>query len=564
MRGLLCSCVAIALLAGAVAAAPEISAEARSLYDKADLAREEGRLAEAAAAYAQALDKSGMYWEAHRAYLDTLRALGNYTGAAELYAKLRKRHPDEFELKIYQAAAQEPEVAKTALVALSSAGAGNLRYLIEIGRAKLLAGDAKGAEKELKAAVKLDEASLAARLLLGDTYLALRKYSTARKEYEAVLELDSTHVPAMIRTALCWHRGKKPDKGIKILEELVSDENLPRLAAGHWMLVVIHVENADYPKALAAIDRVAAIDKGKEATLIAKGQILLAMEQPAEAVKVFHKAAEAKDATWLAHFCLGWAHEVSADAPEIDQAKQVERLTAAAEAYSKATRLSPGVRPRDSVGFVQLRLGEHRMATTQFKRALDIDPKFTTALNNLGLADDIAENRSQAMERYEKVLAKLDKRNVRAIVMLGLDYWIVGALPKAIKKFKEALKINPQDDLAWTFLGDVHYEKKKLKDAIRAYEKAVKINDKNFIAWFHMGIAYDDQKKDEEADAAYRKALDAKPDPPPELFLRLGYINDDLRKYEDAVKFYKEYLEEVPDEDIQARVDELEEQLAGN
>ncbi|MCZ6787455.1 MAG: tetratricopeptide repeat protein [Planctomycetota bacterium] len=562
MRGFLSLCVAIALLVGAIAAAPDISAEARSLFDGADLAREEGRLAEATKGYAEALDKSGMYWEAHRAYLDTLRARSNYTGAAELYAKLRKRHPDEFELKIYQAAAQEPEAAKKALLGL--AGADNVRYLIELGRAYLLSGDSKGAEKQLKAAVKIQEDSLAARLLLGDTYLARRKYSTARKEYEAVLELDSTHVPAMIRTALCWHRGKKSEKGIKILEDLVSDENLPRLASGHWMLVIIHAEKADYAKALARIGRVAAIDKGKEATLIAKGQILLAMHQPVEAAKVFAKAAEAKDSTWLSHFCLGWAHEVSADSPEIDEAKQVERLTAAAEAYSKATRLSPGVRPRDSIGFVQLRLGEHRIATTQFKRALDIDPKFTTALNNLGLADDIAENRSQAMERYEKVLAKLDRRNVRAIVMLGLDYWLVGALPKAIKKFKEALKINPEDDLAWTFLGDVHYEKKKLRDAIRAYEKAVKINDKNFIAWFHMGIAYDDQKKDEESDAAYRKALDAKPDPPPELFLRLGYINDDLRKYEDAVKFYKEYLEEVPDEDIQARVEELEEQLAGN
>jgi superkiller protein 3 len=278
--------------------------------------------------------------------------------------------------------------------------------------------------------------------------------------------------------------------------------------AAHWLLAFIQVDRKDWDAAVKAMDKVLAIDKDDFQALIAKGQILLLASKPTEAAKAFEQATQVRRDSGLAFFCLGWAHEKAADAPELQDAQRKEKLVAAAEAYTKCTEVDPGVRPRDSLGFVYLLTEKHGEAVTQFKRATDIDPDFAPSVNNLGLAQDMADNRVEAKKRYDLVLKKIDKKNVRARVMLALDLWLDGSAAKAIKELQAALKIAPEDDLAWTFLGDIHYDSRKVSSAITAYKKAVEINDRNFMAWYHMGIAYDDDKrKDEDADRCYRKAL---------------------------------------------------------
>ena len=154
--------------------------------------------------------------------------------------------------------------------------------------------------------------------------------------------------------------------------------------------------------------------------------------------------------------------------------------------------------------------------------------------------------------------------------MLALDHWLDGARSKAMRGLQKALKLNPKDDLAWTFLGDIQADRQKWNDAIKSYTKAVEINASNFIAWFHLGQLYQDAKRKwEEADRCFRKALEAKASPPHELLLRLAEVNEEeaLDNPEDALKFYKQYKEaggstEPPWDWIDERIEELEEELA--
>ena len=232
--------------------------------------------------------------------------------------------------------------------------------------------------------------------------------------------------------------------------------------------------------------------------------------------------------------------------------------------------LDPGVRPRDSLGFVYLLKNEHAEAITQFRRAADIDGKFAPPVNNLGLSSDMADNRAAAKKKYEEVLRKIDKKNVRAMVMLALDHWLDGASSKAIKGLEKALKLDPKDDLAWTFLGDIHTDRGKWDRAIKAYKRATDINEGNFIAWYHMGqVLQDAKKKWEDADRCFRKALEARAAPPTELLLRLAEVNEEegLDNPEDALKFYKQYKEaggttDPPWDWIDERVEEIEKEIA--
>lgn len=556
----------LALLTSLLPAQQAVPDAARAAFGKAEIAREEGRLEEAVRLYREALDAAPLYVEAHAGYLAALRGQGDLFPARDFYGKLVGAHPESFELKVFQAAALDPADAVEALQKLAGSREDHVRVWIELGRACLRAGDSRGAEKALKSALKIEPDNRLALLLLGDQEFTDEKYTNARKQYEAALALDPTWGPARVRLALSWFRQEKLDRATEVLDELLSENGLPRMVAGHWVRARILTETGDFDGALKAMDTVLGIDKDDPAALMAKGNILLLQEKPNDAVKVFQEVVKQRANSAEAIFALAWAYEQAADLPENSDAQRRDLLLLAAENYDKCTRLDPGVRPRDSLGYVSLRADMYGEALTHLKRAIDIDPEFAPAHSNLGMAHDIADDRASAKKRYEHVLSKIDKANIRARVMLALDLWIDGSAPKAIRELERALKDAPEDDLAWTFLGDIHYDNGKVDQAIRAYKEATECNPKNFIAWYHMGIAWDDDKRrDEDADQCYRKAWECRAVPPAELALRIAIVNDEdaLERLEEALKFYQSYRDLGGTEDwVPERITVLQEKLA--
>ncbi|MHC4849865.1 MAG: tetratricopeptide repeat protein [Planctomycetota bacterium] len=551
--------------------ADEVPPEARSQYDKAQIAREEGRHLRAAELFKKAIEAHPLYEAAHVGYQAALRGTGDPFAARDFYDDLVAKHASSVELKAFSAAVRDPAQAIDALKALATENSANIRVKLELGRAYLRAGDPKSAEKPLKAVLKLDANNVVARTMMGDALLARGKPKSARKEFDAALQLDNANVPARLRLALAWHAEEKSGKALAVLGKLVSEDAYPNLVAAHWLLAKIRLDMGKIPDAVKSIDKILAIDKGDFDALFAKGILLLRQDKPDEAVKVFTQATTKNPRSGDAMFALGWAYEQWADVAGTDDAKAKERLTAAADAYEKCTNLDPSVRPRDSLGFVYLLGNRSADSIKQFKRAADTDQKFAAAVNNLGLVSDMADNRAAAKKKYEEVLRKIDKKNVRALVMLALDHWLDGASSKAVKGLEKAVKINPEDDLAWAFLGDVHADRQKWASALKAYEQATKLNPRNFIAWYHMGQVYQDVKsKWEEADRCYRKAVEAKASPPHELFLRLAEVNEEeaLDNKADALKFYKQYKEaggstDEPWDWIEDRIEDLEKELSG-
>lgn len=554
------------LLASPARADTTVPPEARLLFEKGEIAREEGRLEQAADLYKQAIDLHPLYEEAHGAYLAALRGTDNLAAAIPLYASLVGKFPASVELKAFEASAQEAAAAVGALEPLASRNPGNFRARLELARALLYCGRLSDAEEALKTALKLSPASSAARTLLGDVFFADGKHGKARKEYEGVLEADVSYVPAQLRLALAMHRTKNSAEALTLLGKLVSDDNYPRLVAGHWLMAMVLADQGKIDEALQSVEKLLAVDADDYDALMAKGLLLL-RKKPFDAAPVFQKAAEKYPRSSDALFCLGWSFEKAAEAPDVQDAARQERLAKAAEAYDKCAGMDPGVRPRDSLGFVYLLTSKHAEATKEFKRATDIDPEFAPAHNNLGLASDIADNRAEAKRRYELVLSKVDKKNIRARVMLALDLWLDGSGSKAIEELKKVVKDAPKDDLAWSFLGDIYYDGNKVDPAIDAYKKATELNEKNFFAWYHMGIAYeDDKRKYEEAERCYDKAIQVKADPPAEIFLRLGMLNDvdALDRPEKAIQYYQTYIDNGGNvtgdfEWVPGRIEELKE-----
>ncbi len=81
----------------------------------------------------------------------------------------------------------------------------------------------------------------------------------------------------------------------------------------------------------------------------------------------------------------------------------------------------------------------------------------------------------------------------------------------AIEKLDGYLKSKPNDDLAWTILGNAYQDLDQQEKAEAAYKRALEINSNGFQAITSMGILRRKQGKYDEALAYYEKALAINP-----------------------------------------------------
>jgi len=78
---------------------------------------------------------------------------------------------------------------------------------------------------------------------------------------------------------------------------------------------------------------------------------------------------------------------------------------------------------------------------------------------------------------------------------------------KDIKAQDVTLRIDPQNETAWTNKGFALYLLNKYDEALASYDKAIELNPKDEAIWYFKGDALRDLGKYDEAQKAYDKAF---------------------------------------------------------
>lgn len=86
-----------------------------------------------------------------------------------------------------------------------------------------------------------------------------------------------------------------------------------------------------------------------------------------------------------------------------------------------------------------------------------------------------------------------------------------GDFQTAVSKLKVYLDAKPNDDLAWTILGNAYGNLNDDKNAEIAYNKALKLNPKRFEALTGMGVLQRKRKNYDAALSYYQKSLAINP-----------------------------------------------------
>ena len=116
-------------------------------------------------------------------------------------------------------------------------------------------------------------------------------------------------------------------------------------------------------------------------------------------------------------------------------------------------------------------------AAIQFKKAIQIDPKFAEAHYQLAEADMKLSKNSEAFKEMSQVV-ELDPNHLKARVAVGGMYVASGHnfYGNAEEQARYVIDHDPNNAQAYLLLGNVLLAEKHLDDALAAFNKAVALN----------------------------------------------------------------------------------------
>jgi Tfp pilus assembly protein PilF len=101
-----------------------------------------------------------------------------------------------------------------------------------------------------------------------------------------------------------------------------------------------------------------------------------------------------------------------------------------------------------------------------------------------------AEEYDEAVDMLEDITEK-EPSNTKAWVLLGDSYLKLEKNKKAIKSYKQAIRIDAKNEWAYLGLGHAYSAMREHSNAIGAYKYAIEINPKNAEAHYGLGVTYD-------------------------------------------------------------------------
>ncbi len=143
-----------------------------------------------------------------------------------------------------------------------------------------------------------------------------------------------------------------------------------------------------------------------------------------------------------------------------------------------------------------------------------------------------------------------DKGDPRARFSAALELWRQNQIAEAEQAFKALVEDFPDHAGPWTNLGILFAKSNRRDQAIGALGKAATLNPQNKVAFNWLGILYREAGNIERARMAYERALAIDPDYALAHY-NLGVLLDaHLKRPADALPHYRDYLRLAKNDDL--------------
>ena len=190
-----------------------------------------------------------------------------------------------------------------------------------------------------------------------------------------------------------------------------------------------------------------------------------------------------------------------------------------------------------NVGFHLHRHNRLTEAEPFYQRAVALDPDFTDAWLNLGLALLSLGRADEAMVCQREAL-RLDPESADAQNNLGMVHYTQGHIAEAENCFRAALRLRPNHANATLNLGSARQILNHVEDAEALFCRALTLGTNPAHAKSNLALALMEQARPEEAELLCREALALRPGYPEAranlalALMKMGRLEEGWREYE--------------------------------
>jgi tetratricopeptide (TPR) repeat protein len=226
--------------------------------------------------------------------------------------------------------------------------------------------------------------------------------------------------------------------------------------------------------------------------------------------------------------------------------RKIGKEESAIDHYETALQIQPDFpEALNNLGIALASRGQHQAALERFRRAVELNPEYAHAFSNLGVALMDCRQLQEAVEPLEKAV-RLKPDFARAHNNLGLAFARMGNHQRAKECYQEAITLRPDDSEALHNLAIAQRELDEFEDAIESFERVLQLKPGFSEAYNNLGITFAKRENYDRAIELYRQALRLNPSYP-DAHNNLGIA---LSKREDraaAAASYREALRLRPE-----------------
>jgi tetratricopeptide (TPR) repeat protein len=392
-------------------------------------------------------------------------SLGGYQNLVHIH--LQARQPEEA-MKVLDQAARQPNAEPILLVELADLytaimrGGGG-----DVAKAKAL--------EMLGRADKLNPLNPLLQQKLADSLAALGESDRAADLYLKLLE-KYPNLPALReKLTELYIRQKDRKRAIEQLEAIVRTN--PTSAQAYYMLGSLAFDDKDYKKAVDHLSKALLLTPNFEQLYYDLAGAHVNANEPREALKTLEKARAKFQPNFVNEYFTARAYSLLKE-----HTNSLKHLVAA-EVIARATetnRLTHGF--YFQLGAAYERTQSYGEAEKYFRRCLQMDPKFSEAMNYMGyMWAERGTNLNEARQLIERAV-ELEPKNAAYLDSLGWVLYKLERPQEALDWLQKAIQHTEEPDATlYDHLGDVYAALDQVSEAREAWQKALALEPNSQI-----------------------------------------------------------------------------------
>jgi len=370
--------------------------------------------------------------------------------------------------------------------------------------------------------------------LAGNVEYELKSYALAESYLLKVLQRAPDHTPSRGVLVLTYLRQGESTKALNTLKpELGKIDKNPQMlsVAGETYMM-----NGDYAQAAAYFGKAAALQPANNANRTALAVTYMARGDIDRGVRELEQAA-AQDTDIRADLVLITTHM---------QRREHEKALKAIAALERKQPKNPA--PHNLRGGIFLAMNDVPAARQSFERAVELNPTYFPAVDNLARLDIAAKKPELARQRFETILDKDPKHRDALLALAELTSRTGGskAFAEVTALINRAIAVDSSDPTPRLLLIAYHLRTKDAKKAVAAAQEAMAAIPNRPELMEAAGRAYQAAGELNQAASIYGKLAALQPTSPLP-YIRLAQLRLAAKDKEAAAEELRKALALQPD-----------------